>query len=478
MIFKRLYDEKLAQASYLVGCAKTGEACVVDPNRNVEQYLEAAAAERLRITCVTETHIHADFLSGSRELAERSGAQMFLSDEGPDEWKYAFGDQPNVTLVKDGDSIRIGNVRLDVLHTPGHTPEHISFVLTDEASSPLPLGAFTGDFIFVGDVGRPDLLERAAGYSGTMEAGARVLFQSLRKFVSTQPDTLMIWPAHGAGSPCGKSLGGVPFSVLGYEKSANWGLKLDDEKTFVDSVLGGQPEPPYYFKMMKKLNKLGPDLLNGQTAPPRLGVSQLKKLAAEKAVLVDLRTHDEFSAGFIPGSLALPLDKSFTIWAGWTLPYDQPIYLLASTPEEASQAARDLATIGIDHVGGWFGPEAFREADLAQESLRQISVSDVSDRLGSGEIEVLDVRGRTEYLEGHIPGASHTALGYLDQALGSLPTSKPLALQCYAGGRSVIAYSVLRRAGFQNLVNVCGGFSAYTEAGLPIETGEAVTVSR
>ncbi|MCH7944476.1 MAG: MBL fold metallo-hydrolase, partial [Armatimonadetes bacterium] len=270
MILKRFYDEKLAHASYLVGCVATGEAIVIDPGRNVDPYIEAANKEGVRITAVTETHIHADLLSGLRELSARTGAQMYLSDEGTEEWKYAFADDPKATLVKDGDSVRIGNVRLDVLASPGHTPEHISFILTDEAAADQPLGAFTGDFVFVGDVGRPDLLERAANIKGTMEPGARQLFDSIQKFRSFD-DGLIIWPAHGAGSACGKSLGGVPVSSLGYEKLSNWALKIDDEQEFVDEVLSGQPELPKYFAMMKKLNKEGPAILGGFKMPPRIG---------------------------------------------------------------------------------------------------------------------------------------------------------------------------------------------------------------
>src|SRR5262245_45253711 len=233
MILTRFYEDKLAQASFLLGCSS--EAVVIDPNRDIKRYLDAARAEGLRITAVTETHIHADFVSGSRELARCTGAALCVSAEGGPDWQYAFGREPGTRLLHHGDTLRVGKIRLDILHTPGHTPEHLTFLLTDQATSSEPLGAFTGDFIFAGDVGRPDLLERAAGLAGTMESNGRQLFASLKIF-STQPDRLLLWPGHGAGSACGKKLGGMPVTTLGYEKLANWAFQVKDEKEFVQAV--------------------------------------------------------------------------------------------------------------------------------------------------------------------------------------------------------------------------------------------------
>ena len=220
MLLRRFYDTKLAQASYLIGCQKTGEAIVIDANRDVAQYIVAAEEDGVRVTHVSETHIHADFVSGSRELAQRTGATLLLSDEGDDDWKYAFAAESGATPLYDHDVFMIGNLKFEVLHTPGHTPEHIAFVVTDTPASSQPIGVVTGDFVFVGDVGRPDLLEKAAKVKGTMEAGARTLFHSLQKFKAL-PDHLQIWPGHGAGSACGKALGAVPMSTLGYEGIAN-----------------------------------------------------------------------------------------------------------------------------------------------------------------------------------------------------------------------------------------------------------------
>ena len=265
MYLKRFYDENLAQASYLVGCQATGEAIVIDPSREVTPFLEEAASQGLKITAVAETHIHADFLSGSRQLAHQTGAAMYLSKEGGPDWQYQFASENDV-MVGDGDVIQIGNLTLKVLHTPGHTPEHISFLLTDHPASEEPIGAFTGDFIFVGDVGRPDLLEKAAGLKDTMKKGAVDLYKSIQRFKEL-PDHIQIWPAHGAGSACGKALGAIPSSVLGYEKITNWALKCATEDEFVEMILDGQPEPPKYFAQMKKLNKVGPAILEESTPP-------------------------------------------------------------------------------------------------------------------------------------------------------------------------------------------------------------------
>ena len=232
MILKRFYDDGLAQASYLIGCSATGQALVIDPNREIEQYLEVARAERVRITHVTETHIHADFVSGTRELAARTGATMLLSAEGGADWQYEFRNDPGVQLLRDGDRFPIGNVVVQVMHTPGHTPEHIIFFITDGAAADKPIGVVTGDFVFVGDVGRPDLLERAARVQGSMTQSAHALYQSVQRF-KQQPDYLQIWPGHGAGSACGKGLSAIPHSTVGYERMFNWAFADQDEATFI-----------------------------------------------------------------------------------------------------------------------------------------------------------------------------------------------------------------------------------------------------
>ncbi|HQO88210.1 MAG TPA: MBL fold metallo-hydrolase, partial [Bacteroidia bacterium] len=257
MFFQHVYDKSLAQGSYFIGCQAKGEAIVIDAQRDIDVYLEIARQNNLKITHITETHIHADFLCGSRELAAVTGAKMYLSNEGGKDWQYEF----NHEGVKDGDVITVGNLTLKVMHTPGHTPESISFLLTDHPASDKPVMVFTGDFVFVGDIGRPDLLEKAAGIKGTKEVGAKQMFESLKKFEAL-PEYVQVWSAHGAGSACGKALGAVHSSTVGYEKIRNWAFQYgNDEQGFVDYLLADQPEPPKYFAMMKHLNKVNRPLL-------------------------------------------------------------------------------------------------------------------------------------------------------------------------------------------------------------------------
>ena len=472
MLFKRLYDTKLAQASYLIGCQRTGEAVVVDPNRDVEQYISAAAADGLRITHVTETHIHADFVSGARELAARTGAQLLLSDEGTSDWKYAYAADAGARLLEDGDTFTVGNIRIEALHTPGHTPEHLSFLVTDMATSSDPWGILTGDFVFVGDVGRPDLLERAAGYVNTMEAGARTLFRSLERFRAL-PDHVQVWPGHGAGSACGKALGSLASSTVGYERLTNWGLALTNEDEFVRQVLAGQPEPPRYFAEMKRINKLGPRLLGGFHAPAILPAQSLGALLARGALVVDTRTTAEFAAGHVPGTINIPLDAGFTTWAGWLLPYDRDIYLLVNgdCPGCTEAARRDLATIGLDRIVGAFDEEAIAAWTAAGGTLGmivQVNPTDVAALLERDAVTVIDVRGRSEWDAGHLPGARHVPLGYLADRMGELPLEKPIILYCQGGARSSIGASVLRAHGVTHVMNTFGGYDAWQRSGLPV----------
>ena len=474
MFFQRFYDTKLAQGSYLIGCQRTGEAIVVDPNRDVQQYVDAATREGLRVTQVTETHIHADFVSGARELAQRTGAALALSAEGGADWQYAFAADAGARLVKDGDHLMVGNIRLDVLHTPGHTPEHISFVVTDTLAGAGPWGILTGDFVFVGDVGRPDLLERAAGYAGTMEAAAHTLFRSLKRFRALA-DHLQVWPGHGAGSACGKALGAVPSTTVGYEKLANWGVAATEEGEFVRMVLEGQPEPPRYFAEMKRINRQGPRILGGLPHPRRVAAPALQAVLRTDAVVVDTRGAGEFARGHVPGTLNIPLDERFTTWAGWLVPYDREVFLLvdhAACTHCVETAVRDLAMIGLDQVAGIFGTDALASWQAAGGRLDTVvksTASEVSGMLERGETTVVDVRGRAEWAAGHLPGAMNIPLGELSERLGELPTDGPVIVQCQAGARSAIAASVLQARGRTNLRDLVGGIEAWQRAGHPIE---------
>jgi hydroxyacylglutathione hydrolase len=471
MLLKRFYDEKLAQASYLLGCPASGEALVIDANRDVEQYIRAAATEGLRITHVTETHIHADFVSGSRELAARTHARLYLSDEGDASWKYAFATTAGATLVRDGDSFMVGNVHVQVLHTPGHTPEHVSFLVTDAASTGELIGIFTGDFVFVGDVGRPDLLERAAGIEGTMVAGARTLYRSLQRFREF-PDYLQIWPGHGAGSACGKALGAIPSTTIGYERRTNWGLANVGEDDFVAQVLAGQPEPPAYFAEMKRINKEGPRLLHGFHRPERLTGEDLLHLAKNGATVIDTRPWSEFAVGHVPGTINIPLNKSFTTWAGWLVPYDRDFHLIVDDGCAGclDVAVRDLAMIGLDRVAGVFGSDALAALASSRmlETVAQVSASELRTHLDAGSASVVDVRGELEWNAGHLKNAVHIPLGDLAERQAPLPKSRTIVLQCQSGARSAIATSLLLARGVRNVANLVGGIEALRAAGFPI----------
>jgi hydroxyacylglutathione hydrolase len=468
MFLRRFFEPTIAQTSYLIGCAEAGEAIVIDPNRDVAPYLAAAKSEGARITHVTETHIHADFVSGTRELAAITGATMLLSDEGDAEWKYAFADEAGVRRLRHGDRFDIGHVRMEALHTPGHTPEHLSFLVTDRASAEEPIGAATGDFLFVGDVGRPDLLERAAHIAGTMESGARTLYRSLQAF-SSKPDWLQIWPGHGAGSACGKGISASPQSTLGYEKRFNWAFRVGSEAAFVREVLSGQPDPPKYFARMKLMNKSGPVVLGRWPTPPRVPVEALSGLMADGEPVIDTRSADEFAVGHVPGTVNLPLNGSFTTWAGWLLPYDRDLTLIVSSQTALEAAVRYLALIGLDRIRGFVGAEAI-DAWTATGSplgtIARIDAEDLAESLKHRGATLVDVRNDGEWMGvGHIDGAIHVPLGHLVDRLDEIPRNRPVVVQCQGGSRSAIGASLLRARGYPTVINFSPGISGWIKDG-------------
>jgi hydroxyacylglutathione hydrolase len=477
MFFRRFYDDQLAQASYLLGCQATGESLVVDPNRHLEPYLRGAEAEGFRITHVTETHIHADFVSGARELAHRTGARLLLSDEGGEDWRYRYAAEAGAQLLRDGDTFCVGHLAVRVVHTPGHTPEHVIFLVTDGAAATEPMGALTGDFVFVGDVGRPDLLERAAGLAGTMESGARQLFQSLRR-LGDLPDYLQIWPGHGAGSACGKSLGAVPQTTLGYERRFNWAFGLTSEDEFVRAVLAGQPDPPRYFAEMKRINRDGPRLRDHAERPPRVGVPELAAALAAGTPVVDTRPVREYVGRAIPGTINIPANRSFVTWSGSLLPYDRDFYLIAEDrgANGAGDLLRALAGIGLDRVAGTAGSnalDAWQAAGRSIETISPIAMDEVAGAMATGDIGVLDVRSRSEWAAGHLPGAANIPLGELEDRIGELPRQRPLVVQCQTGSRAGIAASLLRARGVTGVRLYGGGFAEWSAAGKSVERGLA-----
>lgn len=468
MLLERLHDELLAQTSYVIGCQDAKMAIVVDPNRDVDRYIEAAARHKLTIAFVTETHIHADFVSGSRDLARTTGAQLILSGAGGDDWQYRFAAHDGARIVRHGDQIDLGAVRMSVRETPGHTPEHIAFVVTDLAANLRPIGMLSGDFIFVGDVGRPDLLERAAGVANSMETLARALFRSLRA-TADLPDYLQIWPGHGAGSACGKALGAMPSTTLGYERLVNWAFQVDDEDEFVRSVLAGQPEPPKYFAMMKSINRDGPSPAPAPDEVPELDLTAFETAIAAGASIVDVRSTADFAAEHIPSTINLPTGSSFATWAGSLLPYDRDIVLLADDRRRIARARHALRLIGLDRVVAWAGAplrDAWRQMRGRLETVRHI---DVNQLAAANHRTVIDVRGAAEWSEGHLPVARHLFLGDLVALTRDLPHDTPIAVHCQGGTRSAIAASLLQAQGFTNVANVSGGIRAWEAAGLPVE---------
>ncbi len=458
MYFKHFYDPDLAQGSYLIGCQGSGEAVVVDPRRDVEVYLADAAANKLRITAVTETHIHADYLSGSRELAAATGARLYLSDEGGAEWQYAFEHLPLVH----GDAIDVGRVRLQALHTPGHTPEHLSFLVTDGGVSEQPGYLLSGDFVFVGDVGRPDLLDEAAGGVDTRFAGAQALFDSLKDVFMPLPDYVQVWPGHGAGSACGKALGAVASTTVGYEKLTAWWrgyVERDDRAGFVAELLSGQPDAPTYFGRMKRQNRAGPAVLGARGALERFQGAELAGRVNRDLILIDSRSGADQRAGSTPGALSLPSGDSFATYASYFIDpeADARAVVLLAKDEAHALALRDkLAYVGIDRVVGYV-------TSLDGLTKRPTELVAPEDAGAAGLL--LDVRTIGEHEAGAVPGSKQLHAGRLMSRLDELPRGGKIVVYCQGGGRALAAASFLRSRGFGNVVELAGSYDGWVAAG-------------
>lgn len=455
MFFKHIYDESLAQGSYMISCQQTQETLVIDPSREIDIYLEIAKKKNLKITHITETHIHADFLSGARELAAVTGAKLYLSDEGGKNWQYEF---PHYGL-KDGEVIKIGKLSFKVMHTPGHTPESISFLLTDHPTTDKPTMAFTGDFVFVGDVGRPDLLEEAAGVKGTKREGAKQMFASLKQF-ATLPDYIQIWPGHGAGSACGKALGAVPNSTVGYEKIQNWAFQYDNEEEFIALLLDSQPEPPKYFATMKRLNKVKRPLQIEVPKYSKLNKEQFLSAYKKGMTIVDTRNNLDYGRGFLPNTLNIENKKSFATWAGWTLNYEEQILLIVEE-EEVEDLTHKLMSIGLDNIYGYISD--VEKLGLELQTGDYIGYEEFKTYVGKPNVQIVDVRGNGEYKTGHIPGSDHVFIGTLPDNLEKIDKDKEIIVHCQSGTRSTIAYSILRKNGFEKVKNFCGGWQEWND---------------
>lgn len=467
MFLKQITDPALAQNAYLIGCQRTGEAIIIDPERDVDRYLTIARENDFKLTAVADTHIHADYLSGSRELIENHGLQGYLSKEGGKDWQFEWAQSlPKVSLLSDDDVFQIGNIQIQAYLTPGHTPEHLSFLVTDlGGGADQPIALLSGDFIFVGDVGRPDLLESAAGQAGQMEPSARQLFQSL---INTRqlPGFLQILPAHGAGSACGKSLGAIPTSVMDYERRYNSAFKLalsGNEEAFVKTILSGQPEPPLYFARMKRNNRSGPALLeNGKIPEPkRITASELSAwISKPDHTLLDLRKNrDDFMLQHLTGSLFAPYSGShFSTVAGSYVSEDDKILLLVEHEKDIAPAVRELIRIGLDQVVAWIPVDEALASGNAVTSIPRISTRELNQHLAENpSAKVLDVRNKTEFEEAHIKDASHIAHTRLAAPNSQIPKAKQLYVHCGSGLRAAIASAFIAKQGHP-VIHVDGAF--------------------
>lgn len=469
MFFHNRFIPGLAINSFMVGDERSRECVVIDPTRDIDEYLSVARAEGLHIRHVVETHVHADFVSGSRELKASLGdaVQIHCSGLGGPAWIPPYADR----VVKDGDEISIGGVRLRAVHTPGHTPEHVIWVLFDETrSADTPWLVFSGDFLFVGDVGRPDLLGEEA-----KKELAHQLYGSVFNVLPGYEDFVEVFPAHGAGSLCGKAIGSRASTTVGYERRFNPSLQPADESTWTQELLNGMPIAPPYFRRMKKVNAEGPSLISGELpGQRRFSAQEVHERVCEHCLIVDARSKEAFAAAHIPGAINIPFGDNLPTWAGWVLPYDHPTLLVVDSPDQVEDVVWHLLRVGFDDVQGYLegGLDIWENRGYDLARLDTWSVSDLNEQLRSktGKTFVLDVRTEAEWNAGRIEGAHHIHGGLLQENIDEVPTDRRIAVICGSGYRGSIAGSFLKRAGRTDVANVLGGMSAWRGAGLPVIT--------
>lgn len=475
MIFERIYDTGLAQAAYLIGCEKHGIALVVDPAHDIDRYLDAALAHDLRIVAVAETHIHADFLSGARALARACDATLCVSDEGNELWRYRNLERDvgseRVRRLHHGDRLELGTVELVALHTPGHSIEHLAFVVTDLARSRQPLMLLSGDFVLVGDLGRPDLTRGLNDPHDTRWYAQR-LFESLGTRLRELPAGLQLWPAHGAGSPCGRALGEVPASTVGYERQAGWWrgpLEAHDLATFTEQLLDGAPEVPRYFARMKRLNRDAPGTHGDVTLPARLTPRELLEALEAGCLVLDLRSEHAFAERHLRGALSFPALEKLSSHAGAVLDPGHALVLLVERAH-LDEATRRLMRVGLGPALGYvpaLDPGAAKAVGTAH--LELVSAAQAHQLWQTLGAQVVDVRSRAEWKKGHVPGAHHLFFGDLPDKLEQLPRDRPLVVHCATGKRASIACSVLLRAGFSQVFHFAAGPKAWHSSGYPLE---------
>jgi glyoxylase-like metal-dependent hydrolase (beta-lactamase superfamily II)/rhodanese-related sulfurtransferase len=459
MYFKQFYLGCLAHASYLIG--SEGEAAVVDPQRDVDQYIAEAAAQGFKIMYVVETHLHADFISGHRELAERTGAEI------------VFGEKAGATFphrgVKDGDEIRIGKIVLRILETPGHTPESISILVIDTATSDTPQKVLTGDSLFIGDVGRPDL----AGSKGyTPQLMAAMLYDSLHEKLLRLDDGVEVYPAHGAGSLCGRNISKETSSTIGEQRRFNYALKPMAKEEFVKMMTTDLPDVPQYFSRDAEINRTGAEALGDLPRPAALTPEGANVLAEQGYTILDVRMAASFGNGHVPGAINIGLSGQFASWAGTLIPIGTPIVIVADELGQVDEAVTRLARVGLESVKGYLGGGMFDwgKAGFDTATIAQIPVDELHARLKEKNgLQLIDVRRPGEYNSGHAPGAENVQLTDLERLSSQFDSSRPAAIICASGFRSSIATSILERRGFKELFNVVGGTSAWASAGYSLE---------
>lgn len=444
MYLQRFFVEGLAHASYLFGA--DGEAAVIDPKRDVEDYLADAEREGLRIVAIFNSHPHADFASGFRELAQRTGAKVYVSHLAPAHYEHV--------AARDGQRVRLGSLEVELLETPGHSPDSLSFLVRENDE---PIAVFTGDLLFVNDVGRPDL--RDADEDPSALAGK--LYDSLHEKIFTLPDDVKVYPAHGAGSLCGRAISDAPFSLVGQERKLNWAMQIRDRPEFVRQMTANLPDRPAYFSYDVDLNLEGAEPFSALPPLDEMTEEELRHAVKDGAIVLDLRSPAKFGAGHFPGSLNIGLGSpSFSTWTGFLVPGETAIALVVGSPEESKKGRLELARIGFDNLLGYIPAGALTET----EKLAQMSVQELKASLKNNAPLLLDVRTPTEWKGGHIEGARHVSLSTFGKELSALPNDRPIAVICGSGYRSSIATSLLRARGYEQVGNVAGGMTAFAES--------------
>ena len=463
MYFEQFYLGCLAHASYLL--ASDGEAVVVDPQRDVQLYLKAAADHGLTIRHIFESHLHADFVSGHRELAARTGATIYMGAQ-------AGATFPHVP-VSDGFQLKFGQASIRVLETPGHTPESICLVVTDEEKSSEPWAVLTGDTLFIGDVGRPDLSPLH-----TPKELAGLLYDSLHDKLLTLTDNVLVYPAHGAGSLCGKNMRAGRSSTIGTERMTNYALQIKSREEFVAQLTSNLPARPEYFLKDAEINRTGAAPLSELPPLRAIAPAELKAMLSAGEIALDVRANDEFAAGHVPGSVNIALGGQFASWAGTVLGLSAHPVLIVESDEQLEEARLRLTRVGIEVLDGYLagGVTAWKQAGLPIATISQMTASELVARLKSGRVQILDVRREPEWDAGHIDGANWWPLDNFRVSPPEMDHEAPIAVHCKGGYRSMIASSLLQRAGFTNIINVVGGFDAWQQAKLPTVSPKPVGV--